>query len=137
MTQMGSLSPNALRLLGRLHRHKKAFGIERLRYDCKDQFDGQDPAEVADELVVHGYFDCSVNRGRRVWCRTDKPYTDKLRMKLAAYAQRHKEMHQGGKRERQLNELRQDIDPFEAKLFPQHPVFIRGRVHYMEGGSND
>jgi hypothetical protein len=133
------LTPNALRLLGRLHRHKSSFGVERLTYDCRDQFYPQEAAEVADELVVLGFFDTFLHGSQRRWARTEKPYTDKLRKKLAAYAQRHKGAQKILDRTRPLSAPRADIDPVMARWFgyPTATVFLTGRVHLMEGGGDD
>ena len=135
MTQKACLSPNALRLLGRLHRHRIVIGLDRLRYDCRGQFDQQDPVDVADELVVAGYFDTFVNNGERKWVRTQKPYTDKMRRKLAAYAQRKNEVEHG----KVLSRPRADVDAGVAAWFgyPTHVTRLVGRVHLMEGGTDD
>lgn len=129
------MSPNALRLLGKVHRYQQYLTFERLCFYARGQFDEQNVAEVVDELVHTGYLLPVTCFAEMRWLRTKKPYTDSLRFQLAAIAQRR----QRAKRERAAGEQKPVnkpvlADPVIAAWFGicTVPVYLVGRVHYTE-----
>ena len=67
------MSPNALRLLGKVHRYQQYLTFERLCFYARGQFDEQNVAEVVDELVHTGYLLPVACFAEMRWLRTKKP----------------------------------------------------------------
>lgn len=124
------MSPNALRLLGRLHRYERVVSPAMLAYESRKQFDAEDPRDTAAELVFLNYLR-EIDGG---WMRTTKPYTQQMKRKLAALAQRRSKLVLEIQVSMPMNNVDPTMDPAIADWFgyPRTPVYLTGRVHLLE-----
>jgi hypothetical protein len=136
---MTQLSVDALRLLGRIYRAKKLFTLPALIYEVKQsqRTEGAGrtcPQALAEELTVHGYLTPIWNEEVLSWLRTEKPYTEQLRLRLARLAQREARHRKKPPATTQVNVVRSDISPELARWFgyPQTAVFLTGDIHYLD-----
>jgi hypothetical protein len=124
------LSPNALRLLARVHRIQILIPFKKLALESRGSFTEQPVAEIVTELEQLGYLR---RKDDTNWMRTRKAYTDEMRRELARLAQvlRRERVIQPND---QINIVRKDVEPWEARLFgyPTEPVFLTGRVHRLK-----
>ncbi len=120
------LSPDALRLLGKVYRRTGVIQLAIVAQSCRGGFSDALPATFADELVTEGF----LTGGEGGWKRTRKPYTERMRMRLARLAQRKPEMVA----DRLLVEPQTDLPEKTAEWFgyPTKQTRQIGRVHLME-----
>lgn len=122
------LSPDALRLLARICRRTAEQNLQRLvplvTRGCFDK--GRPPIEVIKELETARY----LKKTSGGWTRTERKYTEKMRLRLARLAQRRKQMDSSTV----LAKPVPDMPPEVARWlgYPTQETRQTGRVHYIE-----
>lgn len=124
---------DALRLAGRLKSRTGIIRREQVATICEGGYEIFDPDNVAAELIGAGYL---VEKPEGYY-RTSMAYPAELSTYLKAWVARRQNRR---KKEAAfqpdtgpVNTVCSSMDPNIAKWFgyPQHPVYLTGRVHYL------